>query len=133
MPHCIYIVEDHPAVREAYTLLFELEDDFEVCGAAETAEKALDDLANVRPDLLLVDVRLPGMSGLELVERLRHTEAPPPALIVSGHEKEVYGAAAQRAGARGFVMKTGGPDELLEAVRRVLGGGVYFGEGAGGG
>lgn len=120
MKRKVYIVEDHEVVRESYLMLLELADDLEVCGTANTAEAALEQLPEAAPDLLLVDVSLPGMSGIDLVKRLQADDALVPTLMLTGHDREAYRVAALEAGARGFVMKQDGPDALLEAIRDVL-------------
>lgn len=96
--------------------------DFEVGGATETAEAALQALngtANV--DLALIDTRLPGMNGIELVKQLQARHPDLPCLMYSGHGETTYVEQALDAGARGYVLK-GDPDELPTAIRRVLNG-----------
>jgi DNA-binding NarL/FixJ family response regulator len=121
----VYIVEDHPVMREVLTTFLEGEAGIDVCGAASTAEAALADLADARPDLLLIDVSLPGMSGLDLVRRLAGAEVPGlGCLVLSGHREEIYVDVALQAGARGYLVK-GNPLELRLALREVSAGGSY--------
>lgn len=117
----IHIVEDHELVRESYIMLLELESDLEVAGVSASAEEALQRLVDAPPDLLLVDISLPGMSGIQLLEALREREALVPALVLTGHDKKQYRQQAEAAGARGFVRKQDGPDAILGAIRGVLG------------
>ena len=77
-------------------------------------------IPSARPDVALVDISLPGMSGLELAVRLRETYPNPAVLFVTGHDAETYRGSAEAAGAHGLVMKQDGPDALLEAIYDVL-------------
>lgn len=120
MTHRIFIVEDHEIVREGYNMFLSLQDDLTVCGEAATAEDALERVGEARPDLLLVDISLPGMSGIDLVAHLRVRHPGMPALMITGHDNTVYRDRAMQAGAVGFVMKHDGPDVLLQAIYEVL-------------
>lgn len=120
MKHRILIVEDHEVVRESFTELISLEPDLEVAGAVGTGTEALAWLAETLPDLVLVDISLPKMSGIDLVHRLRATHPALKALIVSGHERELYLQQAEQAGAAGYVSKHEAVKTLLPTIRRVL-------------
>ena len=120
MKRTVFIVEDHDVVRESYVMFITMQAGLDVCGAVRTAEEALDRLPDADPDLLLVDVSLPGMSGIELLEALQASEVQLPALVLTGHDNDVYRRRALQAGAEGFVMKQDGPDMLMKAIRRVL-------------
>lgn len=120
--HQVYIVEDHPVVREGYALLFGLAPDLDVAGMAVSAEEALAALPSPAPDLVIVDMALPGMSGLDLIEVL-HARIPTlRMLVVSGQARQVYETRVLAAGAVGFVSKDDGPEALLAAVHAALGG-----------
>ena len=127
MPPCrIYIVEDHPVMRQAYADVIALEADLELCGAAGSAEEALAVLEAPGPavcDVLIVDVSLPGMSGLELVKRLQAIRPDLPALVISGHGSAVFEAEALRAGARAYVSKSKLAGTFSDAIRGVFRGG----------
>ncbi len=124
----ILIVDDHPLVRKGLALTLEAEPDLEVCGQAASAEEALGMLDEVRPDLVIVDISLPGMSGLELIKHLHVWNPELPVLIISRHDEALYAERAIRAGARGYVMKVEAVDVIVRAVRRVLAGGLYVSE-----
>jgi DNA-binding NarL/FixJ family response regulator len=117
----IFIVEDHPVMRESYTMLFERIEDVEICGSAATAEEALERIPETAPDLVLVDILLPGMSGIDLAERLREQQPQLPILILTGLNDERYMEAAARAGANSFIAK-GNPKRMLKTIQQMLAG-----------
>ena len=128
MQHKIYIVDDHPLMRKGLALTLEAEPDLKVVGQADRAEDAMDTLTEGDVDLAIVDISLPGMSGLEL---LKHVQALRPelrAIVVSRHDEQLYAERAIRAGARGYVMKLEASDQIVGAVRKVLRGGIYVSE-----
>jgi DNA-binding NarL/FixJ family response regulator len=125
MSRRIFIVDDHVAVREIYTLFFEEAGGLEVCGAVATAEEALQNVPNCSPDLVIIDVSLPGMNGIDLVRRLRQENAGIRLLVISGHDELRYAGPAREAGADGFVRK-GNAEAVLEAVDALLEGNLYF-------
>jgi DNA-binding NarL/FixJ family response regulator len=115
----IFVVEDHPSMRAAYAILINAQPDLKLCGEASTAEDALESIPNMRPDLVLVDISLPGMSGLDLLKQLNVRFPDVPALIVSGHDRDLY-TNSSLTNAKGYIMKHEGPEVLLSAIRRVL-------------
>jgi DNA-binding NarL/FixJ family response regulator len=126
--HRIFIVDDHPLVREGLANLINQQDDLTVCGEAEDAAQALAGIGVNRPDLALIDISLKTASGLELVKDLG-VHFPLVALIVlSMHDELLYAERALRAGARGYVMKRETTKDVLTAIRQVLGGDVYVSE-----
>jgi DNA-binding NarL/FixJ family response regulator len=121
----VFLVDDHPLVREGLTNLINGQDDLAVCGEAEDSTGAIAGLAETRPDVALIDISLKNESGLELVKKLE-SEFPLVALIVlSMHDEALYAERALRAGARGYVMKRETTKSMLTAIRRVLEGDVY--------
>ena len=121
----ILIVDDHPIFREGLTQSINRETDLTVCGEAENASQALDSVAKLAPDLVMVDITLPGKSGLELIKDLRASHPHLAILAVSMHEESFYASRILRAGARGYVMKQETPQTLLHAIRQVLEGKIY--------
>ena len=119
--YSIFLVEDHLLVRRALRQLLEAEVNLTVVAEAGSAESALAQLSNIAPDLILTDLSLPGISGLELVEALTQQRPELTCLVVTGHVDPFYRAAAFAAGAACFVTKDD-PDEVLEAVWQVLDG-----------
>jgi DNA-binding NarL/FixJ family response regulator len=124
----VFIVDDHPLVREGLTNLISGQSDLIVCGEAKDSAAAIDGIAKERPDVALIDISLPHESGLELIKQLVR-QFPQVALIVlSMHDEALYAERALRAGARGYVMKHETSKSVLASIRRVLGGGTYVSE-----
>ena len=122
----IFLVEDHPVMREGYASLLARTPDLEVVGEAADATEALAKLGDARPDLALVDLALPGTSGLELIRQLRAFHPNLKVLVVSAHSETLYAERALRAGAQGYVMKDEPPMAIVEAARNVLAGRLHL-------
>src|SRR5215472_14976196 len=113
----IFLVDDHPLVREGLTNLINEQNDLIVCGEAEDSAGAITGIAKTRPDGALVDISLKNESGLELVKNLE-SQFPLVALIVlSMHDEALNGERALRAGARGYVMKRESTKSVLASIR----------------
>ena len=110
---------------EGIVHILESEDDLEVCAKAGTASDALALAETAKPDLVLTDLTLPGRSGLELIKDLKALHPHIPVLVMSMHDELIYAERVLRAGGRGYVMKETASDLLVEAIRRVLDGGVF--------
>src|SRR6476619_8281120 len=124
----VFIVDEHPLVREGLTNLINGQDDLIVCGEAKDSAQAINGVVKARPDVALIDISLENESGLELVKQLG-SQFPQVALIVlSMHDEALYAERALRAGARGYVMKHEMSKNVLASIRRVLGGEVYVSE-----
>lgn len=124
----IFLVDDHPLVREWLANLINQQPDLQVCGEAENAADALRGIAATKPELAVIDITLNAASGLELIKdiRIQHPSVAP--LVLSMHEEELYAERAMRAGARGYVRKRQTSKNILNAIRRVLDGGIYVSE-----
>src|SRR5215475_3177807 len=124
----VFIVDDHPLVREGLTNLINGQDDLIICGEAKNSAEALDGIMKTHPDVALIDISLENESGLELVKQLG-SQFPQVALIVlSMHDEALYAERALHAGARGYVMKHETSKSVLASIRQVLEGGVYVSE-----
>src|ERR1700723_3323370 len=121
----IFVVDDHPIVRQGLGLLINREPDMIVCGAAEEAQSALRAIPTLQPDVLVVDISLNGPDGLELVKTVRMRDANMPILVLSMHDESIYAERALRAGANGYIMKQEATEKVLVAVRRILNGEIY--------
>ena len=116
----VVIVDDHPTVREGLAQLISRQGDLQVCGEAEDVESALSEIANCRPDVVVVDMGLKNSSGLDLIKRL-HEESPDTAILAwSMHEASLFGKRALKAGALGYISKTEPTEKVINAIRSVL-------------
>ena len=118
----ILIVDDHALVREGTRQLLQQEPGFEVVGTAGSAEDALPLLRDLVPDVALVDINLPAMSGLELARDIVTSQPPVHVLILSAYDEYAYIAEALEIGVGGYLLKTASAKELIDAVRAVSNG-----------
>jgi len=125
-PHRVLIVDDHPLVREGLANLIRAEPDLVISGEAGSVNEALQAIAKNRPDVLLLDLSLPGPNGMELIKDLRLRNGSPPVLVLSMHEESFYAERVLRAGARGYIMKQEPAARVIEALRTVLRGDLYL-------
>jgi DNA-binding NarL/FixJ family response regulator len=121
----ILIVDDHVIVRQGIAQLVNREPDLDVCEEAGDADSAIAVLREQPVDLAIVDISLPGTSGIELVKLMRDAHPNLPVLVMSMHDEALYSDRAFRAGAKGYVMKQEATEKLLAAIRKILNGGVY--------
>lgn len=121
----VLIVDDHPFMRAGLAQLIDRQADLVVCGEAGNPAEALLQLAKGGVDLVLSDMTMPGRSGLDFLKDLLALHPALPVLVVSMHDEMVYAERALRAGARGYIMKEAGGENLLAAIRQVLAGPVY--------
>ena len=124
----VFIVEDHPVFRQGLAHIVNSEADLTVCGQAGDAEQALRDIVRLKPNLVLVDISLPGKSGLELIKELRARNGGLKLLVVSMHDEALYADRVLRAGGDGYIMKQEDPAEIIDAIRDVLAGHIYVSE-----
>ncbi len=121
----VLLVDDHPFMRAGLGQLIERQPDLEVGGEAGNPAEAFQQLARAKPDLVLTDLTMPGRSGLEFIKDLRAAHDDLAILVISMHDEAVYAERVIRAGARGYIMKEAGGENLLAAIRQVLRGEIY--------
>lgn len=121
----ILIVDDHPMMREGLRGVIDRQSDMRVCGEVENAQQAMEAVRKLSPHLALVDITLPGKSGLELVKDLKAQNPDIKVLAISMHDESLYAERMLRAGASGYITKQQPPEELIKAVRQVLTNHVY--------
>jgi DNA-binding NarL/FixJ family response regulator len=126
--HRVFIVDDHPLVREGLTNLINGQNDLIVCGEAKGSAEAMEGIAEERPDVAVIDISLTNESGLELIKTLARQCPQVAVVVLSMHDETLYAERALRAGARGYVMKHETSKNVLASIRRVLAGGVYVSE-----
>lgn len=121
----VLIVDDHPIVRQGIAQLIDREDDMQVCCEAGDADQALELIASCNVDIAIVDMSLPGISGIELVKILRSRFPKVQVLVISMHDESLYAERALRAGAKGYIMKQEATEKVLIAIRHILSGDAY--------
>ena len=121
----VFLVDDHPLVREWLASMIALERDLEVCGQAEDATVALREVSQAKPDLMVVDLSLPRGSGLELIKSMRAEFPEVRLLVLSMHDEASVAERAFRAGAHGYAVKRESGPEIIEGIRTVLAGKFY--------
>jgi DNA-binding NarL/FixJ family response regulator len=122
----VFVVDDHPLLRQGLALLINREADLAVCGEAEEAKAAMKAIAARQPDILIADISLNGPDGLDLLKNIRALYPGLPVLILSMHDESIYAERALRARANGYIMKQEATEKVLVAVRRILGGDIYL-------
>jgi len=121
----IIIVDDHPIMQKGLSTILEAEHGFEVVEKFDNAEEVLKVYEELSPDLAVIDISLPGMSGLELVKHLASRDPDLKIVVVSRHDESLYAERVIRAGAKGYVMKLEAGDQLIKAIKKILKGGIY--------
>jgi len=121
-PIRVLVVDDQALVRAGFRMILEAETDVVVAGEAGDGETALQVAAACAPDLVLMDVRMPGMDGIEATRRLLATANPPAVIMLTTFDMDEYVYAALRAGASGFLLKDVPPEQLVDGIRAVVSG-----------
>lgn len=121
----ILIVDDHPFMRAGLAQLIDKQPDLQVCGEAGDPGEALKKIGQLSVDLVLTDITMPGRSGIEFIKDVQAIHPKLPMLVVSMHDEVIYAERVLRAGARGYIMKEAGGENLLFAIRQVLAGQPY--------
>ena len=124
----ILIVDDHPILRKGLSLLINQESDLRVTGEAEDAKRAIELIDSMDPAMVIVDISLPGIDGIELIKNIKLKYGNLPTLVISMHDELIFAERALRAGARGYIMKQEAVDKVLIAIRRVLDGQIFVSE-----
>ncbi len=122
----VLLVDDHAVVREGYRRLLERHGDIAVIGEAADAESAYTLFCRLDPEIVVMDITLPGMSGIEAMRRMLTYKPGTRVLIFSMHEDVIFAKRALQAGAYGYVTKASAPNVLVEAVHAVAGGKKYL-------
>jgi DNA-binding NarL/FixJ family response regulator len=122
----VLLVDDHPILVEGLTASINSQPDLAVCGSAASAREALQAVASLKPNLAIVDISLEDSHGIDLAKDLAVRHPSLPVLVLSTHDETLYAERALRAGAKGYIMKREPMRKLLEAIRQVAQGGLYF-------
>jgi len=124
----LILVDDHPLMRKGLVRTIENEVDLNVIGQMSSAEEALEEIEDLQPDLAIVDISLPGMSGMELIKHLQSRMGEIRILVVSRHDETLYAERCIRAGAKGYLMKQEAGDVIVKAIRKVLNDRIFVSE-----
>jgi two-component system, NarL family, response regulator NreC len=123
----ILIADDHEIVRKGVATVLSVRQDLEICGEAADGEEAVRKAEELRPDLVILDLTMPGLNGIGAAEKIRHILPGVPILILSMHEGASLLEAFRRIGVQGYVPKTQASEKLLDAVDALANGNTYFG------
>jgi two-component system, NarL family, response regulator len=124
----VLIVDDHPVVRAGLASLLRRQAGLKLTGAAHSGEEAMELIKRSSVDVMLLDLRMPSINGIDLLNLLKADLNPPRAIILSSYEFEEEIYKAIKAGARGFLSKNAPREEIVAAIESVAGGGTYFSE-----
>ena len=124
----VLLVDDHPIVLEGLKQLIEQQSDLNVCGELADGRATLQTVERLRPNLVIIDISLKAVNGLDVIKALKAQYPDLPVLALSMHDETLYAERALRAGANGYVMKQEATKNLLNAVRWILGGAIYLSE-----
>ncbi len=121
----VLIADDHAVVRQGLKQILEEQPDMRIAGEAQNGGEVLDLLATGSPDVVLMDISMPGRNGLEILKDIRRLRPKLPVLILSMHPESQYALRALKNGAAGYITKDSAPEELVTAVRHAVGGRKY--------
>lgn len=121
----VLIVEDHEGLRIMLRKAIDLQKDLSCCGAAASGEEALRMIEELEPALVVADLSLPGMNGIELIQRILTLHPDLPCAVCSGHDEREYASQALRAGARGYIVK-GNPFDMIAGIRQIVSGEIFL-------
>jgi DNA-binding NarL/FixJ family response regulator len=122
----VIVADDHAVVREGLKQIVDSVADLSIVGEAASGEEVLAIVRNTPADLLMLDLSMPGLGGLDALREVRHLRPDLPVLVLSVHSPAQYGVRMLRAGASGYLTKESAPEELIVAIRKVVGGGKYL-------
>lgn len=122
----IVLADDHSLVRDGIKVLLESESDMDVIGEASNGKEALEVVKSKNPDILIIDIRMPEMNGIEAVENLKNQHSQTKCIILSMHDSEEYILQSLNAGAKGYLLKDTGKQEFIKAIQTVYDGGKYY-------
>jgi two-component system response regulator NreC len=122
----LLLVDDHQIVRAGLRMLFMAESDIDIVGEVDNAEEAIQAVRELEPDVVLMDIAMPGMSGIEATRRIKEAKPDIAVLALTMHEDEQYFFEMLNAGASGYMPKRAAPDDLVSAIRVVSQGNVFL-------
>ena len=123
----VFVADDHAVFRQGLRALLDSEPDLKLAGEAATGREAVEGVAGARPDVVLMDIQMPGINGIEATRRILETDPGVGVVVLTMFEDDDSVFAAMRAGARGYILKGADPDEILKVLRAVAEGEAHFG------
>ena len=124
----VFLVDDHPVVREGLAIVLGQAGELLVCGMAADAAEAMAAIQMETPDVIVADLALPGLGGIEFIKQLKTRHPEIPVLVLSMHDENIYAERVLRAGAKGYLMKQEASAKVVAAVRQVLAGEIFVSE-----
>jgi DNA-binding NarL/FixJ family response regulator len=124
----VLIVDDHPVVRDGLVTIINHEQDFNACGQADDAARALKAIAELKPDVVVADISLKSSDGIELTKSIKVRYPRLPVIVFSVHDESIYAERALRAGAHAYMMKETVSENIVKAIRTVLNGEIFVSE-----
>lgn len=122
----IFIIDDHPVVIRGLSNLIEQEKELCVCGSAVDTKNVVDEIKKIKPDLIILDISLKDLNGLDFIKELKNFSLEIPVLVLSMHDENIYAEESLHAGARGFIMKQEAPEKVISAIQEILRGNIYL-------
>jgi DNA-binding NarL/FixJ family response regulator len=122
----ILIVDDHDVVREGVRSILKKRSDWEICGEASNGQEALAQTESLKPDVIILDITMPQMSGLDVARRITQTTPDSRVVMFTMHDSGTVEQAVKGSGAHGLVLKLNAARDLVKAVDAVVGGGTFF-------
>ena len=122
----ILVVDDHDVVRQGVRMILRSRADWQICGEASNGFEALDMATELHPDLIILDISMPGKDGLGVASELRTREAAAKVLILTMHDSKELSATVRNVGARGYVTKSHAARDLVTAIQTIVDGGDFF-------
>jgi len=122
----IIVIDDHDLVRTGLSRILEDVENFSVVGTGDSGEKALQLVRQLTPDVVMMDVKMPGMGGVEATKRIKLANSHIKLIAVTSCDNDLYPSKIMRAGASAYLTKSATPDEMIEAVNRVMAGKTYM-------
>lgn len=122
----ILVADDHEVVRQGVRAILQARPDWEICGEAGDGREAIRLTRQLNPDVVVMDITMPNMSGLEASQEIAKLALPSRVLIFTMHESKSLGPSVRKAGAQGYVVKSRAAHDLIDALDRLLEGGTFF-------
>jgi DNA-binding NarL/FixJ family response regulator len=126
MPAKILVADDHEVVRQGIRAILQTRPEWEICGEATDGREAIRLAQQLQPDVIIMDITMPHLSGLEASQEIAKLQLPSRVLIFTMHESKSLAPSVRRAGAHGYVVKSRAARDLIAALDRLLSGGTFF-------